>query len=248
MDFEGRVAAVVGGTSGIGEAAVMGFVRSGASVVVGGRDRRRGEEIVAAVEALGGEAAFLPIDVTVSESVRQFVDAAETLYGGIDCVFNVAGQESVPAPVHEIAEDDWHRLIDVRLTGVLRCLKYEIPALRRRGGGSIVNMAGDWGLYGVANFGAACAVIHGVLGLTRAAAKDYAALGIRVNAVCPGAVGTPMLERMADERGIDSNDFAAHLAVGRVARPEEVVEAVLWLASSSASYVSGESLVLNGGG
>lgn len=248
MDFTGKVVTVVGGTSGIGREAVVAFAQRGAQVVVGGRDAARGHQVVEEVRALGGTAEFESIDVTDSASVRRFVDSAEALYGGIDCAFNAAGRESRPAPVHEIDEDDWQDLIDVRLSGLLRCLKYQVPALRRRGGGSIVNMAGDWGLQGVAGFGSACAAIHGIIGLTRSAAKDYAGVGIRVNALCPGAVRTPMLERMAAEKGVDPDDFAAHLAIGRIARSEEVVQAALWLASPASSYVSGESLVLNGGG
>lgn len=247
-DFDGKVALVIGGTSGIGRTTALAYARAGAKVVVAGRNETRGAESVAAIEEAGAEGVFIPVDVTDSDSVRDLISAAEAAYGRIDCAFNAAGQESRRAPVAEIDEAEWQRLLDLRLTGAMRCVKYELPALLRNGGGSIVNMAGDWGLYGVAGFATACAAIHGILGLTRAAAKDYAAQNIRVNAVCPGAVRTPMLERMAGERGSAADDYGAALAIGRIADPEEVAEAVLWLSSPRASYVNGESLVLNGGG
>lgn len=246
--FLGKVVVVVGGTSGIGATAALRFAEEGASVVIGGRSERGGTETLERILTAGGAGRFVRTDVTSATEVKALIDAAVEEFGQLDCAFNNAGWEGVACRTAEVEPADWLKMIDVKLNGVWRSMKCEIPAMQAAGAGAIVNMAGNWGLVGAANYSAYCAAAHGVMGLTKAAAKEYAAEGIRINAVCPGAVDAPILDRMVGGDEAVKRSFGDYIAMGRICTPEEVAEAVLWLCSDAASYVTGTGLVIDGGG
>lgn len=239
---------VIGGSAGIGRAAAQRFADAGARVVIAGRDGDRGTATQAALRGAGAEAAFVETDVRSSESVEHAVAETVRLFGQLDCAFNNAGWEGVAGPVDTLAEEDWHRMLDTKLSGVWRGMRAQIPQMRSQGSGSIINMAGNWGLVGFPHYASYCAAAHGVVGLTRATALEVAAEGIRVNAVCPGAVDAPMLDRMAGGSDEAKRGFGEQLAIGRIASADEVAEAVVWLGSPLSSYVNGVALPLDGGG
>ena len=244
-DFSGAVVLVVGATGTIGSETARRFAAAGAQVVLAGRDVRAG----AALQAEIGEASvFVPCDVTQAAAQTRAVAAAVENFGRLDMAFNNAGWEGTGAAAADIAEADWLRMMDVKLNGTWRGVKAQArQMLAQGGGGAIVNMAGSWGLVGAAGQAAYCAAAHGVMGLTRAAALDYAGAGVRVNAVCPGAVDTPMLARMFGGDAAAVADYAASLPMGRVATPADVAGAVLWLCSADAGYVTGQGMGISGG-
>lgn len=246
--FAGKVALVVGGSSGIGRATAIAFGREGANVVVAGRNEAGGGDTVKAVAGTGAKAHFVRADATKPAEVEAAVKVAEDRFGGLDFAFNNAGWEGTAVPTHEIALADWQRMIDTKLNGAWYGMKYQLAALLKRGGGAVVNMVGNWGLVGFPGYASYCAAAHGVMGLTRAAALEYARKNIRINAVCPGAVDAPLLERMVGGNRGALSGFAEATAMGRLASADEVADAVIWLCSPKASYVNGHGLVLNGGG
>lgn len=243
-----RVALIVGGTGGIGSAAAKRFALSGASVVLAGRDEHAGRAIVAEIEASRGNAVFIRADVTRSEEIERLVAATVAQFGRLDCAFNNAGWEGPAVNAADIDERDWLKMMDVKLNGVWRCVKHQVGQMLKQGSGAIVNMAGNWGLVGFPRYAAYCAAAHGVMGLTKAAAIEYAGNGIRINAVCPSAVDTPMLDRMVAGSAAAKAAFASSIPMGRLATPQDVAEAVFWLCSDGAAYVTGQSIVLTGGG
>ena len=242
-----RIALVVGGTRGIGLAAAQRFKRDGATVVIAGRDPASGERV-----AKEEDLEFIACDVTDADGVENLIQAVLSRHGRIDAAFNNAGWEGPAVPTAEISEADWTKMIDTKLNGLWRCVKAELGAMLRHGqaqeSGAIVNMAGSWGLVGFPNYAAYCAAAHGVMGLTKAAALEYASAGIRVNAVCPGAVDAPMLDRMVGGDAAIKQSFGQQLAIGRICSADEVAAAVVWLCSDDASYVNGVGLTLDGGG
>jgi NAD(P)-dependent dehydrogenase (short-subunit alcohol dehydrogenase family) len=249
--LDGATALIVGGTGGIGLATARRFAASGARVAIAGRDRARGEAALATLAGDGGDGGdgiFVSVDVTDPASVEAAVAAVVDRWGTLDCAFNNAGWEGVPGPVEQQTEADWQRMIETKLNGTWRCLRAEIPRMRSRGHGTIVNMAGNWGLVGFPNFAAYCAAAHGIVGLTKAAALEVAGAGLRINAVCPGAVDAPMLDRMVGGDEAIKTSFGDGLAIGRICTAEEVANAVVWLCSPESSYVNGASLPLDGGG
>ena len=246
--FTNQVALILGGTSGIGRAAALRFAAEGAAVVIGGRNVGNGEDISEEICEAGGDALFARTDVGSLEQVQAIVATTLERFGRLDCAFNNAGWEGTGSATADTSESDWQRMIDIKLNGVWRGVREQIPAMLKGGGGSIVNMAGNWGLVGFPNYASYCAAAHGILGLTKAAALEYAGQGIRINAVCPGAVDAPLLERMVGGDASIKAAFAAELPAGRLATEEDVAEAVLWLASDAAAYVNGTSIVLDGGG
>ena len=243
----GKVAVVTGGSSGIGRATALIFAREGAKVVVADVNVEGGAETVRLLNAAGGEAVFVQTDVARAAEVETLVKKAVETYGRLDCAFNNAAIEGVIQPTVEYAEAHWDRVLAINLKGVWLCMKYEIQQMLKQGGGAIVNTASVAGLIGLPGFSAYVAAKHGVTGLTRTAALEYAKAGIRVNAVCPGAIRTPMFERGArDNPGIEEQIVAME-PVGRMAAPAEVGEAVVWLCSDAASFVTGLPMVVDGG-
>jgi NAD(P)-dependent dehydrogenase (short-subunit alcohol dehydrogenase family) len=245
--LDGRAALVTGGGSGLGRASTIALARAGASVTVADVDEQGGKETAALVfEEVGGDADFIRADVTRPEDVEAMVDKTVERWGHLDCALNNAGTTGASAPTAEYTLDDWNRAIALNLTGVFLCLKYEIPAMLERGG-AIVNMASGAGLVGFAGLPAYVASKHGVVGLTRAAALEYAGQGIRINAICPGSTRTPMLEGFMGGDPQIERMMTRAVPLGRLGRPEEIAEAVVWLCSDAASFVVGHALAVDGG-
>jgi NAD(P)-dependent dehydrogenase (short-subunit alcohol dehydrogenase family) len=222
-------------------------VREGAKVVVADVIVEGGEETVNLVTQAGGEAIFVKADVSTAAEVEALVAQAVQTYGRLDCAHNNAGIEGPRAATVEYADEMWDRVIAINLKGVWLCMKYEIPQMLKNGGGAIVNTASIAGLVGFPRVSAYVASKHGVVGLTKTAALEYAKSGVRVNAVCPGAIDTPMMGRITGHRPQRAERMAAAEPVGRMGRPEEIAEAVVWLCSEAASFVTGHVMAVDGG-
>ncbi|MFC1941925.1 SDR family oxidoreductase [Chloroflexota bacterium] len=247
--MEGKVALVTGASSGIGRASAMAFAREGAKVIVNANvSIEGGEETVRMIEEIGGEATFIKADVASAAEVEAMVSKAIQTYGRLDYAHNNAGIAFPSKQVHEYTEVDWDKVIGINLKGMWLCMKYEIPEMLKQGKGAIVNTGSMASLGAVPNALGYIVSKHGVIGLTRAAAVEYAKSGIRVNAVCPGVIATPLIER-----GYGHNPDAAEAArisqrpIERLGTPEEVAEAVVWLCSDAASFVLGTAMVVDGG-
>jgi len=244
---DGKIALVTGGGSGIGRATALAFAREGAKVVIADVVVAGGEETVRLIKAAGGEATFVKADVAKAAEVEALVKKAVETYGKLDCAFNNAGIEGEIAPTADCTEENWHRVVDIDLKGVWLCMKYEIPHMLKQGSGAIVNTASVAGLVGFQGIPAYVAAKHGVNGLTKTAALEYAKSGIRVNAVCPGVIQTPMVERAFRASPQFGEAAAALEPVGRLGKPEEIAEAVVWLCSDAASFVTGLPMAVDGG-
>jgi NAD(P)-dependent dehydrogenase (short-subunit alcohol dehydrogenase family) len=248
VEFSDTVAVVTGGSTGIGRETARAFAERGASVVIGDVNTEGAEATVDTIESAGGEAIAVETDVGETADVEAMVDAAVETFGGLDYAFNNAGIGGGETPTAETPEDHWTAVLDVNLRGVFRSVQAELPAMLESGGGAIVNNASVLGQVGFENAAAYTAAKHGVLGLTKTAAMEYAEEGVRVNAVCPGFIETPMLE----EAGITTDEEmragieALHPA-GRLGDPDEIADAVLWLCSEAASFVTGTTLDVDGG-
>lgn len=247
-----KVVIVTGGSSGIGKAASLALSNEGACVVIASRDKAEGDHVVSLIEDAGGSAGFIKTDVTDADQVRAMVQFAVEKYGRLDCAFNNAGTDSMSGTspgtsILEFNEEDWDRVISVNLKGVWLCMKYELPEMLKQGSGSIVNNSSVAGLVGVPNSSAYTASKHGVVGLTKAVALEYAKAGIRVNAVCPGAVETPMLERIFARQPERRPIYSMLQPIGRLGTPEEVANCVVWLCSDESSLVTGHALPVEGG-
>jgi NAD(P)-dependent dehydrogenase (short-subunit alcohol dehydrogenase family) len=245
--FTDDVAVVTGGSTGIGRETALAFAQRGANVVIGDVNVGGAEETVDAIESAGGEAIAVAADVTETADVEAMVDAAVDTFGGLDYAFNNAGIGGGETPTAEAPETEWTGILDVNLRGVFRCVQAELPALLE-GGGAIVNNASVLGQVGFEGAAAYTAAKHGVLGLTKTAAMEYAEEDVRVNAVCPGFVETPMLEEegITTDEEIRAGIEALHPA-GRLGQPDEIADAVLWLCSEDASFVTGTALDVDGG-
>lgn len=245
---DNKVALVTGGGSGIGQATALRLAEEGARLVVADITIDGGEKTVAQIKAAGGEAIFVRTDVTKEADCAALVAAALKQYGKLDIAFNNAGIVGYPLLTADYGLANWQRVIDVNLTGVFNCMTHEIQAMKQAGGGSIINTASIMGLRGAVGGAAYCAAKHGVVGLTRAAALEYGRKNIRINAVCPGYVETPMT--VGEDSIFPANKLEAGLdraPIRRMATPAEIGEAVVWLASDKASYVTGISIPVDGG-
>jgi NAD(P)-dependent dehydrogenase (short-subunit alcohol dehydrogenase family) len=245
--LDGKVALVTGGGSGIGQATALIFAREGAKVVVADITVEGGEETVRQIQAAGGDATFVKTDVSKAAEVEALVNKTVETYGQLDCAFNNAGIEGAAKFTTECTEEEFDRTIAVNVTGVWLCMKYEIQHMLSHGGGSIVNTASAAGLIGLPSASDYVASKHAVVGLTKTAALEYAKSGIRVNAVCPGAIDTPMIARSAQAiPGFDELAVAME-PVGRFGQSSEIGEAVAWLCSDAASFVTGIPMSVDGG-
>ena len=246
-DFEGKVLLVTGGGSGIGRATALAFAREKARVVVSDINIQGGEETVEAIKRIGGDSIFIKTDVTAAADVETMVGRTIQNYGRLDYAHNNAGIGPSHLPTAQCSEEAWEKIINTNLKGIWLCMKYEIPEMLKQGCGAIVNTASVAGFVGTPKRPAYTASKHGVVGLTKAAALDYIKTGIRINAVCPGLIRTPMVERTYKVRPESTDTYASGLPSGRMGTPEEVAQAVLWLCSEAASYVNGHALTIDGG-
>ena len=241
-----KVALITGGSSGIGRAVALAWAREGAKVVVSDVDRGGGGETVEQVRAAGGEAIFIAADVGKPEDCEALVRGAVEKFGRLDIACNNAGIGGPQAPTADYPLDGWAQVIGINLSGVFYGMKYQLPAMLKNGGGAIVNMASILGAVGFAGAPAYTAAKHGVVGLTQAAALEYSAHGVRINAVGPGFIHTPMISALEENKAVNDMLVAAH-PIGRLGRAEEVAELVLWLSSDKASFVTGAYYPVDGG-
>ena len=246
-EFQDKVAIVTGATSGIGRAAAIAYAREGAKVVVAGRRATEGEETVRLLQAQGGEGIFVKTDVSKAVQVKELVERTLQKFGRLDIAFNNAGIEQVPLPFLEQDEQTFDQVVDINAKGVWLCMKYEIPAMLKTGGGSIVNTASVFGVLGIPGDEIYIASKHAVIGLTKSAAVEFGKQGIRVNAILPGVVDTDMYKRFAGDKPEFREQMNAMHPIGRIGKPEEMAEAAIWLSSSKASFVTGHSLMVDGG-
>jgi len=244
---EGKVALITGGSSGIGRATAILFGREGAKVAVADYNTEGGERTVKTIKDAGGIASFHAVDVSNPQAVEATIKQVVETYGRLDSAFNNAGIEGQMALTPDCTIENWNRVIAIDLTSVFLCMKYEIQQMLKNGGGSIVNTASVAGLQGLATAPAYVAAKHGVAGLTKTAALEFAQKGIRVNAVCPGFIRTPMVDRVLDKGVFSEEQIFAAEPMHRMGKPEEIAEAVLWLCSDASSFVTGLPMPVDGG-
>jgi NAD(P)-dependent dehydrogenase (short-subunit alcohol dehydrogenase family) len=245
----GKVALVTGGSAGIGRASALGFARAGAQVVIASRHQPTAEAALQALHAAGGEALWDPTDLTDGTQVQTLVQRTVATYGRLDYAFNNGGSGGKSRPAAEMDEADWDATIAGYLKSTWLCMKYEIPVMIKQGGGAIVNNASVDGVRGFPFPGgsAYAAAKHGVLGLTKSAAREYIRQGVRINAICPGWIRTAPVERRMGSSPEVAQEILGQEPIGRLGAPEEVAEAVLWLCSEQASFVVGASMAVDGG-
>jgi NAD(P)-dependent dehydrogenase (short-subunit alcohol dehydrogenase family) len=247
VTMHGKVALVTGAAAGIGRATALAFAHAGAKVVVSDIQAPGGEETVSLIKAADGDAIFVQTDVSRGADIAALVHTTLEYYGRLDYACNNAGIEGTPATTAEYPDEAWDRVIAVNLTGVWQCMKHEIPAMLKHGG-AIVNMSSILGTVAFASAAAYTAAKHGVIGLTKTAALEYAAQGLRINAVCPAFIVTPMLERggMLTDPAVRAAMENMH-PIKRMGKPEEIAAAVVWLCSDEASFVTGHAMLVDGG-
>ena len=245
--YTGKVAFVTGAANGIGRATAQAFAREGASVVVADVSEQGNQETARLIEELGGRAIALKCDVTRASDVKAALDKTIETFGRLDFAFNNAGVEQKAVATAQLDEAEWDRIVNTDLRGVFLCLKHEIPLMQKLGGGAIVNTSSGAGVIGIKEGAAYTAAKHGVIGLTKSAALEYAKSNIRVNAVAPGYINTPMMDRFTGGTAEGQEKVIAEEPIGRMGQPEEIANAVVWLCSDASSFVVGHALVVDGG-
>ena len=245
--LENKVGLVTGAGSGIGRASALAFAREGAKVVVVDTIAGSGEETVTMIRKAGGEASFVRTDVSKANEVQAMVNRTVEIYGRLDSAYNNAGVVVPPRLTPDTREEDWDHVISVNLKGVWLCMKYEIPQMLKQGRGVIVNASSMVGLIGLSKRSAYAASKHGVVGLTKVAALEYANAGIRVNAVCPAVVSTPLVESIISTDQEAEDQLMSMIPMGRLGTLEEIAEVVVWLCSEASSFVTGHAMLVDGG-
>jgi len=245
--MEGRITLVTGSTSGIGRGIALVFAREGAKVVVTGRNIEGGQETVDMIKKEGGDAVFVQADLLQSSQVEKLINRVVEVYGRLDCACNNAGIAGIRVPFIEFPEDQWNLVIETDLKSVWLCMKYEIPQMLKQGKGAIVNISSAAGLKPNKGSTAYCSAKHGIIGLTKMAALEYAEAGIRVNTVCPGPIRTPLVEDLCKKHPEREAWYISTTPMRRMGTPEEIGEAVVWLCSDASSYITGITLPVDGG-
>ncbi|MBV8887314.1 MAG: SDR family oxidoreductase [Chroococcidiopsidaceae cyanobacterium CP_BM_RX_35] len=246
-NYTGKVAFVTGAANGIGRATALAFAREGANVVVADVSEQGNQETARMIEDLGGRAIAVKCDLTRTEDVKAALDKTIETFGRLDFAFNNAGVEQKMVATAELDEAEWDRIVNTDLRGVFLCLKHEIPLMQKLGGGAIVNTSSGAGVKGFKGQAAYVAAKHGVVGLTRAVALDYVAQNIRINAMCPGNIDTPMMDRHSGGTPEGREQVISQEPIGRLGQPEEIANAVVWLCSDASSFAVGHALIIDGG-
>ncbi len=245
-NFDGKVALVTGGGSGIGRATAVAFAREKAKVVVSDITEHSGEETIQMIKESGGDATFIKTDVTQESDVEELIKKTVEIYGSLDCAHNNAGIPGQSVPLAECTLDDWDAVMNLNLRGTFLCLKYEILQMLKQGGGAIVNTSSTMGVVAHGNAPAYVASKHAILGLTKSAALAYVQNNIRVNAVCPGNTETPIFDHLKANMPDVFEGLLAAMPIGRLAQPDEIANSVIWLCSNEASYCNGHAMVVDG--
>jgi NAD(P)-dependent dehydrogenase (short-subunit alcohol dehydrogenase family) len=245
--LEHKVALVTGGTSGIGKATALAFGAAGAKVVFSGRREQEGEDTANLIRKSGAECLFVRSDVASESDVKTLIQKTVESYGRLDCAFNNAGIDSPAKPLHEHSLEHFDNLMAINVRGLFLCMKYEIQQMMTQGSGVIINNSSTSGLVAFAGTSPYVASKHAVMGLTRAAALDYAQQGIRINAVNPGLTATEMIDRFSNKDPAMEQQLASIVPMGRIGKPKEIAATVVFLCSDAASYITGQSLVVDGG-
>ncbi|GAB4239006.1 MAG: glucose 1-dehydrogenase [Elainellaceae cyanobacterium] len=247
MNFQGKVALITGGSSGMGRAAAIAFAKQGASVVIGARRDDQSQDVIAQIHDLGGNAHFVKTDVANSDEIRSLIEKIVEYYGRLDFAFNNAGTEGKFAPITELTESDWEHTIAINLKAVWLCMKYEIEQMLKQDGGAIVNTSSWLAKGGLAGSTIYSASKGGLDGMVRPAALEYASRNIRINNINPGIIDTEMLRRFFHPEDDAAKPFVKHIPAQRLGTSEEVAETVLWLCSDAASYITGQTISVDGG-
>jgi NAD(P)-dependent dehydrogenase (short-subunit alcohol dehydrogenase family) len=245
FDFKGKVSLITGGSYGIGRATALAFANAGAQVVIA--DIESNNETLRAIRQAGVEPVFMQCDVSKADQVQSMMQEVVKKFGRLDFAFNNAGIEGDNGPLQECSLENWDRVLNINLKSIFLCMKVQIPLMRSQGSGVIVNCASVAGMMGFTNLPAYVASKHGVIGLTRAAALENAKQGIRINAICPGVIKTPMVERVTKGDPALEASYTAMEPVGRMGEPDEIASAVLWLCSPGAAFVTGAAIPVDGG-
>lgn len=245
--FQDKIVLITGGAQGMGFDTAKAFANQGARIVIADYNEKQAQLAAESINNLGQTAISIPCDVSKENDIKQMMDQIIKVFGRLDAAFNNAGIQSPSTNIADLTSDEYDRILDINLKGVWLCMKYELLQMRQQGNGAIVNCSSLGGLVGGAGRAAYHAAKHGVLGLTKSAALEYATQNIRINAVCPGTIDTPMLEKMFETGDLSREDLARVQPIGRLGKGSEIADTVLWLCSPSSSFVIGQSISVDGG-